>query len=527
MAGPTDNGDGQHDDEVAAEPQERLSFLRLGILLGIVALVAAGIVVGVRRSSRAEAPERASWSIPYVDVTLTPTYEFQNPQANPARDVALSFVVADPDEPCTPSWGGYYSLDAAGETLDIDRRISQLRAAGGDVMVSLGGAANHELAVACQDDAALLDAYRAVVERYDLRAVDLDIEGADLADQPSMARRAKAIAALQAERSKAGDDLAVWLTLPVATTGLTAAGLDVVGATLAGGVKLTGVNVMAMDFGDAAHPTGDMLAATESAMTSAVGQVADAYGAHGVTLDETERWSRLGVTVMIGQNDVDGEVFTLGNAQGLAVFAMAKGVGRVSFWSLNRDAPCDATFSGVRVHSNTCSGVEQEPLAFSNAFGELTGRAPYLPNADAITVPDRTQAVDDPASSPYPVWRPDASYPEGYKVVRAGKVFQAKWYTQGDDPSAVVANPWDSPWTLVGPVSPDDAPFTPTTVASGTYPAWSHDQLYAQGDRVLFEGLPYEARWPNQAEAPSTLFPVGPDSAWKPLFDIAGEPTSQ
>ena len=83
--------------------------------------------------------------------------------------LALSFVVADPGEPCTPSWGGYYSLDAAGETLDLDRRISQLRAAGGDVMVSLGGAANHELAVTCQDDGALLDAYRAVVERYDLR----------------------------------------------------------------------------------------------------------------------------------------------------------------------------------------------------------------------------------------------------------------------------------------------------------------------------------------------------------------------
>ena len=41
---------------------------------------------------------------------------------------------------------------------------------------------------------------------------------------------------------------------------------------------------------------------------------------------------------------------------------------------------------------------------------------------------------------------------------------------------------------------------------------------------MLFDQLPYEARWPVQGQAPSTLFPVGPDSAWRPLFEIAGEP---
>lgn len=176
------------------------------------------------------------------------------------------------------------------------------------------------------------------------------------------------------------------------------------------------------------------------------------------------------------------------------------------------------------VHSNTCSSVAQDPLAFAGVFSTLTGRAGYLPTAEAVTVPDRAATLDDPATSPYPIWRPDAEYPEGYKVVRGGKVYQSRWYTQGDDPAAVVANAWESPWTLVGPVGPDDEPFVPATVAPGTHPDWQHDELYAQGDRVLFDGLPYQARWPNRGEAPSMLFPVGPDSAWEPLFEIAGEP---
>src|SRR5690606_18772853 len=100
--------------------------------------------------------------------TLTPTYEFQNPQANPARDVVLAFVVADPTEPCAPSWGGAYSMDEASADLELDRRITQLRAAGGSVMISFGGQANDELAFACDDEAELTDAYRSVVERYDV-----------------------------------------------------------------------------------------------------------------------------------------------------------------------------------------------------------------------------------------------------------------------------------------------------------------------------------------------------------------------
>ncbi len=522
-----DPSDATVDDLDQAEgPGERLSWSRLGAVVLIVAVVAGGTALAAKyRTSDQPAFDR-SWSVPYVDVTLTPTYQFQDPESNPARDIALAFVVADPTSPCTPTWGGAYTLDTAATDLELDRRITQLRAAGGDVMVSFGGQANRELAYACQDEAALTDAYRSVVERYDLRTIDLDIENDDIADTASIQRRAAALATVQAERAAAGSDLSVWLTLPVSTSGFTADGVSLVAATLEGGVTLSGVNAMTMNFGDVHHPTRDMLAATKSALESSVKQIVDIYGSRGVTLNESQAWAQLGATPMIGQNDVVGEIFTLDDARGLAEYAVTKGLGRVSTWSLNRDAPCSPSFADVMVLSNTCSSEPQELLDYANVFTSLPGRDPSLAPGDAVTVTDPPQTVDDESTSPYPIWRPEAQYPGDYKVVRRGKVYQAKWYTQGDDPAMVTQNPWDSPWSMIGPVGPNDEPYTPTTLRPGTHPEWSPLPLYAKGDTVLFDGLPYEARWPNQGEAPSTLFPVAPDSAWNPLFTLAGEPAA-
>ncbi len=514
------------EDLLPEEPAQRLSWLRVGALIAIVAVLAgAGAVVLRRISSGTQLLDR-SWSVPYVDVTLTPTYEFQNPGSNPARDIALAFVVADPTDACKPSWGGAYSMDQAKQSIELDRRITQLRAAGGDIMVSFGGQANKELAFACTDATKLTAAYRDVVTRYDVKVVDFDIENADLADAASIQRRAHAIATIQKERTTSKHDLAVWLTVPVGTTGLTADGVALVKSTIAAGVTLTGVNAMTMNFGSKEHPTTDMLGATKSALEATAKQISEIYAGQGVTLDDAQRWSHLGATPMIGQNDVPGEVFTIDDAKGLADFAMAKGLGRVSTWSLNRDGPCSTSFADVMVLSNTCSSVTQEPLQYATVFTALPGRAAYLPQTDSVTITDGQQAVDDPAKSPYPIWRPEAQYVEGYKVVRHGLVYQAKWYTQGQEPSTAVANSGDMPWSLVGPIRPDDVPFAPKTETAGTYPDWSPDHLYTKGDRVLLEGLPYQARWTNQAEVPQTLLPVGPDSAWSPLFIVPGEPKS-
>jgi chitinase len=514
---------GQPDDEQPVP--RRLSWSRLGLLVLVTTLVTGGAFVSVTGAveGRSDTPA-PSWSVPYVDVTLTPTFQFQDPEANPARTVALAFVVADPEDGCAPSWGGYYSLEQAGTDLELDRRIAQLRSAGGDVMVSLGGQANDELAVACTDVDDLTEAYRDVVERYDLSAIDLDVEGTAVADQAAARRRAEALATVQGERAADGSPLAVWLTLPVAPSGLTGEAVDLVRTTLAGNVELTGVNVMTMDYGNAKPGTQSMQAATEQALRATVAQVGDLYDERGTKLSDAEAWARVGATPMIGQNDVDGEVFTLADAEALTAFAKANGLGRVSLWSLNRDTACSASFADVAVHSNTCSGVDQEPLAFVDTFADLSGGGPAVRVSDVVRDPARQPVVDDPATSPYPIWRAEGQYPTGYKVVWHGYVYEARWYTFGTDPSLPATAGTESPWALLGEVTTTEAAPEPVPTVTDVTEVWSPEGLYQRGDRVLLDGLPYEARWASRGEAPGTLFPIGPDQAWGPLFTIPGEP---
>ncbi|GAA2519984.1 chitinase [Winogradskya humida] len=508
-------------------PAERLSWLRLGFLILLVAGLGTGGTFAVLHLRDTSGPTAKSWAVPYVDVTLTPTFEFQDPDANPSNNVALAFVVADPKDGCSPSWGGAYTPDEAAASLELDRRISQLRAAGGNVMLSVGGLNNSELAVACTDQAKLTDAYRQLVKRYDVATLDLDIEGTAVADQASLTRRATALTTIQAERTAAGDPLEVWLTLPVAPTGLTADGLAAVQATLKGGVSLRGVNVMTMDFGSDQGSDPDMLELSTDALEATHKQLSDLYLRLGVQLTSPQVWSRIGATPMIGQNDVDAERFTVDDAKGLASYAVDKGLGRVSMWSLNRDAPCKGTFSNVVVHSNTCSGVPQDALAFSSVFADLPGAAVGTSGREAITVPTQDTTADDPATSPYPIWRLTAQYVGGYKVVWHGVVYEAKWANAGSDPSAAGDSTTPTPWSVIGPVGSGEKAPVPSPTVTGVTAPWSSTTVYARGDRVLFNGLPYEARWSSTGDAPSTEYPIGPDEPWNPLFTVPGEPATR
>jgi hypothetical protein len=73
----------------------------------------------------------------------------------------------------------------------------------------------------------------------------------------------------------------------------------------------------------------------------------------------------IGITPMIGQNDTPSEVTTLTDARTVAGFARAHHVGRLAFWSLDRDQQCDSAQTAA---SFDCSGVAQAPLAFTHAF---------------------------------------------------------------------------------------------------------------------------------------------------------------
>ena len=203
---------------------KRLSLWRLLLGVGAVSVVAVGGVFGVRWVAAQAVVQSFDdpWFAAYVDVTLTPTYNFGDPADESEASVVLAFLTAPTGgQACEPSWGGAYSLSEAARDLDLDRRIARLRDAGGDVVLSFGGAAGVELATACDTADQTRAAYAAAIDRYDVEVIDLDIENDDLADAAAAERRAEAVAQLQETR-----DLQVWLTLPVSPTGLTADGID-------------------------------------------------------------------------------------------------------------------------------------------------------------------------------------------------------------------------------------------------------------------------------------------------------------
>lgn len=308
--------------------------------------------------------QQEPWFGGYVNTTSYPYFDFGTEAAGQSRTV-LGFVVADPEDPCTPSWGGYYGLDEAQETLRMEQQIAGLREAGGDVVVSFGGAAGDELATACTDPDRLLAAYRTVLDRYDLRTVDFDIELDDLEDRQANQRRAEVLVRLQEERD---EPLEVWATLPVAPHGLDQDPVEVVAQLLAAEVDLAGVNLMTMNYSESKPAGQSMAAASEEAARSAHGQLTALWGAAGQDLSAEEVWHRIGLTPMIGVNDVPGEVLELDAAAELAGFAREQGVGRLSYWSLNRDRSCTAENGDPAEANDFCSGLEVEAGEFTRVL---------------------------------------------------------------------------------------------------------------------------------------------------------------
>jgi chitinase len=508
-------------------PPRQLSVLRIVAFLAVLAAAAAGAVLVIKRSgaTAAASTPAAAWFAPYVDVTLTPTYAFQSPAANPVGKVALGFVVARSSAPCTPSWGGYYTLDAAAGALNLDARIAQVKAQGGAPMISFGGQANTELAVGCTDAKQLAAAYLQPVQRYHVDSIDLDIEGSNLTPA-SDARRAAAIAADQKTLAASGRQLGVWLTLPVATSGLTPAGVTAVKDMLAAGVKLQGVNLLAMDFGAGVGSTRGMIGPVKDALNGAHGQLQSAFAAAGLGNSAAVAWHRIGVTVMIGQNDIASERFTLEDARELTAFVAQNGVARLSMWSLNRDSECGAVFAQDGVLSNTCSGVTQTPLEFTHIFRALPGTSnARTETAQTAAVPQVAQAPpDNPATSPYPIWDAASGYVAGYKVVWHRSIYQAKWFSQGAAPDAPAQGSAPNPWLLIGPISPGARAPKPDLLDTGHHPTWSASTVYRQGDRVMYKGLPYLARYYAHAQPPSPALPAQSGAAWQPLFTVRGEP---
>jgi chitinase len=294
---------------------------------------------------------------------------------------------------------------------------------------------------------------------------------------------------------------------------------------------------MTMDYGGS-KGTSSMKEATQLSLNSTWMQLDALFKRAGTPKTEAEIWGMIGATPMIGQNDVPDEVFTVEDAQWLNDFAHRMGMGRISFWSANRDAQCGDTGPDSRV-SNTCSGVRQDPHQFTNVLtaASATGKPPSTNDAalfvQASTTPlSRAQNLshDDPRTSPYPLWRMAKEYDAGSKVVWQDRVYQAKWWNKDTQPDAPVVNTWDTPWRYLGPVlqSDRDAAAAAIPIApSAERATWSSEKVYVAGDEVESFGRAYRAKWWTQGDLPQQD-PNSPfDHPWQYLGEVVKAAATQ
>ncbi|WP_406134702.1 chitinase [Streptomyces sp. NBC_01089] len=248
---------------------------------------------------------------------------------------------------CNQIWGD--TLPVGGDSY-TDPLISNAKSEGASVIVSSGGAAGLPLAWSCTDQSAINAGYQKIIDSYGPSSLDFDIEGGAIADTAAAARNMSAMKTLKA----ANPGLTFSVTLPVLPDGLTADGVNILKAAKDAGVKIDVVNVMTMDYYQGSQ---DMGQAAISAGKATLAQMQ--------SVDPSYTYANLGITPMIGVND-DGSVFSTADASTVKSWADSNGVGRLSYWSVNRDQSCGSVTTAA---SPTCSGVTQGQLAFADILG--------------------------------------------------------------------------------------------------------------------------------------------------------------
>jgi chitodextrinase len=291
---------------------------------------------------------------PYIDMCIASDDNLVAiSQASGIKTFTLAFIQSSGMN--SIAWAGTGSSSITNDVLPngttMLSQIQALRAAGGNVIISFGGAAGTDPAMAFGSAQALQAAYQSVIDRYHVSSLDFDIEGTPETDQASITMRDQALVGLKA----ANPGLTISFTLPVTPTGLDAKGLNVVTSAKADGLTPDIVDLMTADYNSQIDQGGAMgLDAIDAAISTETQLRSLGIG------------SKIGLTPMIGLNDVTSEIFTTADAQKVVDFVKSDpSIGRLSMWSVARD---NGNGAGATYVSNENSSISQAPYAFSKIF---------------------------------------------------------------------------------------------------------------------------------------------------------------
>ncbi|WP_405905640.1 MULTISPECIES: fibronectin type III domain-containing protein [unclassified Streptomyces] len=252
---------------------------------------------------------------------------------------------------CSPAWDGSRAL-TGGNDQSV---INSIRAAGGDIVPSIGGWSGNKLGPNCSTPEALAGAYQQVINAYGLKAIDIDIENTDEFENEVVQDRI--LNALKIVKAN-NPGLRTIITFGTTTTGPTYWGNRLIERASALGANIDVFTIMPFDFGGGADMYGNTVNATEGLKT----KLKSTFG-----WDDTTAYSHIGISGMNGLSDQQ-ELTSPTTWTQIRDWANSHHIARLAFWSVNRDRPC----AGGGVVSN-CSGISQNNWQFTSITAGFTG----------------------------------------------------------------------------------------------------------------------------------------------------------
>jgi hypothetical protein len=257
----------------------------------------------------------------------------------------LAFVLSNGT--CNPQWDGSRPL-----TGGVDQAaITTIRGAGGDVIPSFGGYSGNKLEQSCTSASALAGAYQQVINALGVKAIDIDIE-ADAYSDPTVQQRT--IDALKTVRA-GNSSLKIYVTIGSGQSGPDTSLID---RAASSGFEADAWTIMPFDFGGAGQNMGTLTVQAAEGLKNAL------KSAYGYSDDTAYRHS--GISSMNGITDQQ-ETVTVSDFTTILNYANSHHLGRLTFWSANRDRPC--TSGGA----DSCSGVSQQNWDYTRVFAGYTG----------------------------------------------------------------------------------------------------------------------------------------------------------
>ncbi|WP_433369885.1 carbohydrate-binding protein [Actinoplanes sp. CA-142083] len=253
----------------------------------------------------------------------------------------MAFVLAS--NGCNPAWDGESGLTGGVHAS----YIQQIKAAGGDIVPSVGGYSGNKLGPNCSTTAALAGAYQKIIDAFGLKAIDIDIENTDEFENTAVQDRV--LGALKIIKQN-NPSVKTILTFGTATTGPTYYGTRLVQQAKALGANIDIFTQMPFDFGGG----NDMYGNTVNASEALKNLLKTTFG-----YTDAQAYSHMGISGMNGLSDQQ-ELTSTDTWTRIRDYAKSKGLSRFTFWAVNRDRGC----AGGGVVSN-CSGIAQADWAFT------------------------------------------------------------------------------------------------------------------------------------------------------------------